>query len=263
MTSLTANSELDATERTRVLVVDDERLARDRLAELLGRIPEVEYAGEASDGAGAIDQIQLLSPDVVFLDVQMRDLSGLDVVGLLDTKMRPQIVLVTAYDRYALQAFEAGVVDYLLKPITEERLRAAIVRCRSSRNRDWTKQPQSSVSGGTTAHLRRLVGRKGTRFYVIPVEEILYIEYNSGIVRLITAQENLRTDYVLKDLEPYLSPALFARFNRTCIVNMHHVREFNPIGHGSYSAILSNRREIDTSRQYAPAIRRQLGWLRW
>jgi two-component system LytT family response regulator len=251
------------TQKSSVLIVDDERLARDRIRELLGNIDDVECAGEAADGLEAIEKIEKLRPDIVLLDIQMRGLNGVDVVQGLDPQRIPHIVFVTAHDKYAIQAFELNAVDYLLKPVAEDRLRSAIQKCKkligTSVHRR-IEEIQAALMQGRPAYLQRLIGRKGQHFHVIPTRDICCVYIEHKMVHLVTLTDSYWTTYSLKYLEPNLNPNTFQRLNRCYIVNLQYVKEFSPAGHGAYTALLANGREIVVSRQYAPILKRHVGW---
>jgi len=241
----------------KILVVDDERPARDRLVRLLSLVTGLELLAPASDGLVALDAIATHRPDAVFLDVQMRGLSGFDVVAALPSDP-PRIVFVTAYDRYALQAFEVNAVDYLLKPVSETRLQEAVARLRERDANAGVARLLASMQQGPP--LQRVVGKHGNTLHVLPAETIEAFVSEQELVFAHTATGRFLIDKTLRDLEARLDSLRFVRVHKQAIVNVDKVRVLEPTGAGGTSARLNGGQSIPISRRYAQPLRRMLAW---
>ncbi len=203
---------------TRVLIVDDERPARERLQRLLGGLEGVSVCGEAGDGVAAIEQIRELRPDVVLLDVEMPGCRGTEVAASLP-EPRPYIIFCTAYDHYAVEAFELRAVDYLLKPVTRSRLEQALAKTREAAPK--LPAPQ------------RFLARAGERYVVIPVADIVAFLSESGLTKLCTRDREYWMDPTLNDLEARLDAAHFFRISRAALVRLDEIKEVAPLPGGS------------------------------
>jgi two-component system, LytTR family, response regulator len=254
-------------ERIRTLIVDDEKPARRRLAELLGREPDIEIAGEARDGREAVDLVRAEAPDLMFLDIQMPDLDGFGVLGALPPELHPLTVFVTAYDRYAIQAFEAHAVDYLLKPYSDQRFEGALRRaCQFLRARGADDGPQRvgpppddrapEPAGG---HLERLVLKSAGRVTFIGVEDVDWIEASGVYVSLHVGPRAHLYRSSLAHLLQRLDPKRFVRVHRSAAVNTERIRELQPRSHGDYTVVLKNNTELVMSRGFRPQFEH---WLR-
>jgi two-component system LytT family response regulator len=241
----------------KVLIVDDERRARDRLVRILAAFPDVEVAGEAGDGIAALETIGTARPDVVFLDVQMPGLSGFDVLAELPAG-RPLVVFVTAYDKYALQAFEVSAVDYLLKPVEEERLARAVAKLRDQAARDGIDRLQATLQKSQT--LQRIVGKRLQKLHVLAVDTIDAFVAEDELVFAVNASGRFLVDRTLRDLESRLDPERFARVHKRAIVNLAKIKEIEPIVKAGASARLESGQTIEISRRYAHELRQKLGW---
>lgn len=242
----------------RVLIVDDERRARERLARLLAPLPEIEVAGEAADGLAALEAIGALRPDAVFLDIQMPGLDGFEVLRAIPEPRRPLVVFVTAYDQYALQAFEVSAVDYLLKPVEEERLMRAVARLREQASRDGVARLLTAL--GKARPLERVVGKRLHRLRVLPVETVEAFVADGELVFAVTADGRFLVERTLRDLEAGLDPDRFARVHKQAIVNLAKLAELEPIVKGGATARLAGGEVIEISRRYAQGLRQKLGW---
>ena len=250
----------------RVLIVDDESLARERMRTLLAAHPDVEIVGEALDGVQAVREIQEHAPDLVFLDIQMPRLDAFGVIEQVGVENMPSVVFATAYDEFALRAFEANAVDYLLKPVGRERLDATLQRVRA-RIRDHSAQGLGAEflkwlaeRGGVKTEYRERFAVRGTGgFQMVPAREILYVEAADNYVRLHTrdAEHLLRSS--ISDLQAELDPREFVRVHRSAILNVNAVEAIQPWGMGEFMFVLVNGAKVNSSRRYRKDIRRVFG----
>jgi two-component system LytT family response regulator len=245
----------------RTLIVDDEAPARERLRNLLADNELVELIGEAKDGAEAVEKIERLSPDLVLLDIQMPVLDGFEVIETLDAP--PAIIFVTAYDEYAIRAFEVNALDYLLKPFSQERLQRAIARAHEElvAGSDFAGRigPLLESLREEKRHLTRVAVRKAGRFLVVDVRDIDWMEAREGGVLLHVGAEEHSVTRTLTELERRLDPSLFFRTHRSIIVNLDRVKEVVPWFAGSHRLRLTTGAEVDLSRSRAKELREILG----
>ncbi len=226
----------------RVMVVDDEQPARERLCDLLRPFPEVEVVGEAENGEEALELIARLKPDAVFLDIQMPGCSGMEVAASLPPE-RPKVVFCTAYDRYALEAFEVHAVDYLLKPVNRVRLARAVERLRAERR---------GASVEAVLHDSppvRFLARKANRYRVIPRDQVQCFVSDGGLTQLWTGDQFYWMDPTLNDLELRLERAGFFRISRQALINLDHLQEVVPLLGGYGQVRLAGGRTLDVSRR--------------
>lgn len=248
--------------KLRTLIVDDEAPARERLRRLLAGNELIELVGEAKDGVEAVEMIEETSPDMVLLDIQMPVLDGFGVIEALQEP--PAIIFVTAYDEYAIRAFEVNALDYLLKPFSQERLNKAIERAHEELS---TGQEFADRIGPLLESLReekryaeRIAVREPDRILVLDVEEIDWIEARQGQVVVHVGQEEHVLARTLASLEARLDPTLFFRAHRSVIVNLDRVKEIIPWFAGSHKLRLTTGAEVDLSRSRGKALREILGW---
>ncbi len=247
------------------LIVDDEPLARELLRSLLANIPDITVVGEAGDGLAAVDEIERLRPDILFLDVQMPELDGFQVVRELDAERLPVIIFVTAYDQYAFRAFEISAIDYLLKPFDEERLGRAVERARShlsGRERsDLDKRVLDLLHSvtGREQHLDRLVVRTDERAILVRTADIDWIEASGKYVKLHVGRAEHTLRESMSRLEDQLDPRAFIRISRFCIVNIDRIREFQPWFQGDYVIILQDGTKLTSTRGYRDRVQGLLG----
>ena len=246
----------------RVLVVDDEELARARIKELLADIPDVEVAGEAENGLRAVDAVGELTPDVVILDIQMPGMDGFEVVEALTRA--PLVIFATAFDEYAIKAFEVNSVDYLLKPISKERLGEAIERARSLLDDTPQLDGQMARLAGLirSREVRRLPAVKGKKIVLIDLDDIVWIGVEDELVFVHTASEKYMMNVTMAELESRLDPRVFFRSHRSSIVNLNHVKEIVPWFSGKYKIIVDDetKSELVLSRARARGLREILPW---
>jgi two-component system LytT family response regulator len=245
----------------RALIVDDEPVARRRLKKLLESEPDVTVTGECEDGLQAVGAIGRLRPDLVFLDVQMPGLDGFDVIGAIGSSRMPPTIFVTAYDQYALRAFDAHAADYLLKPFDRARLSQAIVRARAlALGSDAVGQRLLSLVSAIRAErpLERIVVRSGGRIYFVRTEEIDWIEAAGHYLTLHLGREVHLIRDSIRHLEARLDPARFLRLHRSAIVNVDRIKELQKSFHGEYLVTLETGARVQAGRAYTERIERLL-----
>ncbi|MGO9093775.1 MAG: LytR/AlgR family response regulator transcription factor [Bryobacteraceae bacterium] len=248
------------------LIVDDEPIARRVLREELEQIRDVEIVGEAEHGQEALRQIAALEPDVVFLDLQMPGMGGFDVIRKLEGGKLPIVVIVTAYDQHAIQAFEAGAVDYLLKPVTETRLRKALDRVRQLRGKrleiaeSLAQLAAASSAPQAAVRTRKIVGRKGEEYFLLDVEEVLAFQADGDLVWIVAGQQRYLATQSLRALEERLKGQSFRRVHRNALVNVGHVRKMSSMSSQRWLLTLNNGQELIVSKRQAHAVRDMLRW---
>jgi two-component system LytT family response regulator len=252
-------------ESIRVLIVDDEAPARQRLIDLLQRDSQVKVVLEARDGQTAVEMIQSAQPDLIFLDVQMPELDGLAVIETVGATQMPLTVFVTAYDQHAIRAFEANALDYLLKPFSDERLEATMVRAKARLDERSVQAFAHGVlrmmSGkpATDRRLDRLVVKSGGTTRFVPVADIDWIEGAGVYVNLHVAGKELLYRAALNELAESLDPLRFVRVHRSAIVNIDSILHLEPISHGEFEVILKNGARSRVSRTYRALLEKRLG----
>ena len=239
----------------RTLVIDDEQPARDRLKQLLSAHADVEVVGEADDGVEAAEQIAALSPDLVLLDIQMPGASGLDVAASLG-KPRPAVIFCTAFDQYAVDAFELSALDYLLKPVNRARLAAALDRVRAATAaasasaeataRDRAIEQLTQASGMAPT---RFLAKRGNRFRVVPAGEVVAFTFDDGITHLVTATEQLSMQPTLASLARRLDAGNFFQVSRNAIIRLDAVKEARPFSDGTGEILLANGQTMIVARR--------------
>ncbi len=234
----------------RALIVDDEPLAREAIRDFLLADREFQVAAECRDGAEAIRAIQQLSPDAVFLDVQMPGLDGFAVVDAVGAERMPLTIFITAYDQYALRAFEAQALDYVLKPFDDDRVMRVLQRLKR-RFRDQARTPEGE----------RIALKSGGRVVFVPRSTILWFAASGNQVKVRTTGEPLVIRDTIKNLEGRLDGDNFVRIHRSAIVNVEHVREIRPWYTGEYIVVMSDRHELTLSRGYRANLPRLRGAL--
>ena len=275
----------------RTLIAEDEPPARKRLRKMLKPLEtdgRIEVVGEASDGVEALDILKKEAVDLLFLDIRMPELDGFDVLKRLKKEHQPIVIFTTAYDNYALKAFEANAVDYLLKPIDKKRLLESVGRAekvskgaddrsleeqRLNKLLDWldskevTMPSDKAASEGST-YMRQISIPYRDRILVIPVERLVSAEINEGITRLCTIAEGNEApkprvrqhivNYTLEQLEEHLDPSMFMRVHRSSIVQIDHIQEMIPWFSGRYKLILAGQHEVIASRERSKQLKERL-----
>ena len=234
--------------KIRTLIADDEPLARQRVRLLLDEEPDMEVIGESRDGFEAADQIQAAQPDLVFLDVQMPEMDGFEVLRRVPPALLPVVIFTTAYDRHALRAFEVNALDYLLKPFKPDRFKEAVQRARARLGhgspdpqlKALLRQLHATVAGGG-----RIFVRSSERILFLKPGEIDRVEAAGNYVVLHSGKEQHILRETISAMEARLAPAGFMRISRSAIVNLAGIREIKPVGSGRYSLLLKNGTRLD------------------
>jgi two-component system, LytTR family, response regulator len=243
----------------RVLIVDDEPLACERLRTLLKAERDIELMGEFHDGRSAAEAIRTLSPDLVFLDVQMPEMDGFAMLDSLPTP--PAVIFVTAFDQFAIRAFEVCALDYLLKPFDRERFAKALARGRAECERRSTSDLGARLQSlltelqGRKQYLDRLVIRAGGRVLFLRVDELDWIESAGNYVKLHAGADEYLYRETMSRMEATLDPGRFARIHRSTIVNVERVKELHPMFRGDYAVILRDGRQLTLAKAYRDRLK--------
>ncbi len=251
--------------KIRTLIVDDEPLGRQRIRTLLADDCDVEVVGECSDGTQAVSAIERLRPDLVYLDIQMPEVDGFAVLDRIASERMPTIIFVTAYDRYAVQAFKVHALDYLLKSFDRERfqdsLRRAKDQIKNSREGLWSERLVGLLEDLQVQRKRltRLVVRSAGRIVFLPVEEIDWLEAADNYVRIHVNRESHLIRETLQSLEARLDPLKFLRIHRSTVVNFDRIMQLQPLFHGDYLVRLKDGTELTLSRNYKVKLAGSLG----
>lgn len=250
----------------KVLVVDDEPLARSGIADLVARDPELEVVGQCGDGRSAVEKIRALAPDLVLLDIQMPEMDGFEVIQEVGPDRMPAVIFITAYDQFAVRAFEVHALDYLLKPFDDERFAAALARTkRALRDNEvgqlsqrllglletagHDKAPATGISPAPgQPYLSRLVVKNAGKVSFVRVDEIDWIEAADYYVRLHVARKSHLLRETMSALEEQLDPARFFRVHRSAIVNLDRLVEIQPYFHGEHVLVLQDGSKLKLSR---------------
>ncbi|MDQ4123308.1 MAG: LytTR family DNA-binding domain-containing protein [Acidobacteriota bacterium] len=240
----------------KVLIVDDEQLARERVRRHLRDEPDVEIVGEAGNGREAVTAIEEKKPDLVFLDVQMPEMNGFEVLKALNESKIPAIVFTTAYDQYAIQAFEFHALDYLLKPFTRERFKRAVRHAREQfeilRQSGNLDERLVSLLENLKArkYLERIVVKTSGRVFFIKTDEIDWIEAAGNYLKLHVGRDAYLVRETMQSIETKLDPEKFFRIHRSTLVQIDRIKELHPLFGGDYAVILRNGTELSLSRNY-------------
>lgn len=262
--------------RIRAIIIDDEPLARERIRTLLREESDIEIAAECGDGRKAVAAIRRHAPDLVFLDVQMPELDGFGVLEAVGAERVPVVIFVTAYDKYALRAFDVHALDYLLKPFDRDRFHRALGRARAQLRgqrdsadrrllalldevRGAVAPASSRTSSGAPRRLERLVVKSAGRVFFLRTEEIDWIESAGNYVKMHAGRDAHLVRETMSALEAQLDPAAFVRIHRSTIVNLARIRELQPMFHGDYTVLLRDGRELTLSRNYRDRLEKLLG----
>ncbi|MBS1855267.1 MAG: response regulator transcription factor [Acidobacteria bacterium] len=230
------------------VIVDDEDLARGYLRELLAAYPEIRVVGECANGFEAVKTIAEVAPDLLFLDVQMPKLDGFEVLELIEGERVPAVIFVTAFDQYAMRAFDAHAVDYLLKPFDAARLARAIERARERVGARRLPREAAAAARPPGERPRRIVVRDGARVHVIPIAKLDYVEAQDDYVALHSEGRSYLKQQPIAEIEGLLDPAAFVRIHRSAIVNLERVARIEPYTKDSRVAILHDGARLPVSR---------------
>ena len=250
--------------RVTVLVVDDEPIAREGLRRLLGRQSQVESIAEARNGREAIALIRVQKPDLVLLDVQMPRTDGFAVVNAIGAEHMPAVIFVTAHDQYAIRAFEIAAIDYLLKPVTEERFalafKRAVGKLRNGPDEEGTRQVSAmlDVVADPPRQLERFAVRSGERTIFVPVDAVDWIEAFQNYVRLHVGSATHLLHVPMNTMEAVLDTDRFLRIHRSHIVNVQRIAQLWSIAHGQFVIELTSGQRLQSGRTYGERIRRAL-----
>jgi two-component system LytT family response regulator len=248
----------------RVLIVDDERLARDKLRRFLSEAEAVRVIGEAANGPDAIERIEAEHPDLVFLDIQMPGMDGFAVVEELQDEALPAVVFVTAHDEYAIRAFEVEAIDYLLKPFDRLRLRQTLDRVRRRRKREpgeIVEKLRRLLAAGADPRrpLHRIAIRSGGRIQSVRVEDVSWFEAADNYLKIHTGKAIHLVRETLSALERRLDPEVFIRAHRSAIVKIESIREVESLFHGDYEVVLRTGERIPVGRKYRDRLLQAMG----
>jgi two-component system LytT family response regulator len=241
----------------RTLIVDDEPLARERIKRFLADERDLELVGECAAGREAVAAIHALRPDLVFLDIQIPELDGFGVVKAVGVAEMPAVIFVTAYDRYALQAFDVNALDYLLKPYNHERFRKAVERARAQLSNGAKGELNERLLSllenfktEPTRHLERLMIKSSGRVFFLRADELDWIEAEGNYLRLHAGKESHLLRETMNRLASKLDPDKFLRIHRSTLVNIERIKELQPLFSGDYVVILRDGKQLTLSRSY-------------
>lgn len=246
-------------EKIRTLIVDDEPLARRNLRVLLEKDPQIEIIEECRNGREAVKAINTLSPDLIFLDIQMPEMDGFDVLAHVGPEHIQAIIFVTAFDQYALKAFDVHALDYLLKPFDDERFSHALRRAKaqieaheinrlSKRLLALLEERESELKGDQKTYLTRLMIKDSGRVRLLKVDDVDYVEADGNYAKLHVGRATHLLREKMNDLEGRLDPARFVRIHRSIIVNLDRIKEMHPHFNGDYIVVLEDGRQLRMSR---------------
>jgi len=247
-------------DKIRTLIVDDEPLAREGIRLHLEEHPDIEIIGECGSGEAAVQQIEARDPDLVFLDIQMPGLDGFAVLEEISNGDLPAVVFVTAYDQFALRAFEAHALDYLLKPFERERFNKALERVRNQlrgqSNGAVDERLRNLVASlsGKERFLERLVARTGGKILILRVDDVDWVEAAANYVRVHIGARQYLVRETMTNLELRLDPERFLRIHRSIIVRKDRIKELEPLFQGDYSIVLVDGTRLTSSRGYREGI---------
>lgn len=263
----TAVSKLD------VVIVDDEPAARRTLREFCGKEPDLRVVGEYGDGRAALEALRAHPPHLLFLDIQMPFLNGLATARGLDPQSLPMIVFVTAYDQYALEAFEVSAIDYLLKPFDESRLRKTLAQVRRRRQTEGSGDQQQAALLSLLAQLERradpasdaqprLLAEHGDTMHMLDIRQIELVESDRNYVKLVVGKDTFHARSTLQQAEQATRAETMLRISRSCLVNMRHVREVTRTPRGDFILVMAGGRTVTSSEGFREPVRSYLGKLK-
>jgi two-component system LytT family response regulator len=244
----------------RAAIVDDEPLARRRIRNLLSESTDIDIIAECANGKDAIESLDAALPDLLFLDIQMPEVDGFDVLQGIGVGRVPAVIFVTAYDQFALRAFEAHALDYLLKPFDDERFGVAVERARErirqQQNGDVDRRLEALLTNvrGDQGYMRRLVVPSGHRNIFVRAEQIDWIEAERNYIRLHVAGKSYLLRENLTHIATVLDPAMFCRIHRSTIVNVDRIQSVESLFHGEYQVVLHDGTKLTSGRSYRQSV---------
>lgn len=244
---------------TTCLIIDDEKLARDLLREYLEGFPQIEVIGECAKGSEAVEKINELTPDLIFLDVQMPGMTGFDVLDEIDHD--PYVIFTTAYDQYAIRAFEKNAVDYLLKPLDEERFTQAVNRAlkrKTAEQSNFEELLRSIKAEGKGTFDSHIFVQKSEKLFNLPVEEIVFLEASGDYTVITTKVDQFVSSSGIGKLEEILNPDTFIRVHRSTIINLNFLKEIERHFNGGMVVKMQSGKSFPVSRTYAKLIRKKV-----
>ncbi len=246
--------------KIKTIIIDDEPLARKRVAHLLKNEPDIEVTAECGDGLTAISAINQHSPDLIFLDVQMPEVNGFEVLRELDPDSAPFVIFVTAYDQFTIQAFDAHAVDYLLKPFGEERFRQAVNRARQRIRPESLYQPDERLLrlldhlNLNKGFLERLIVTHRDRLIIVPIDTVDWVETYGNYLKIHSGGKTYLIRETMNKLSARIDPKKFLRIHRSTLVNLDRIKELQPMFGGQYTIVLSDGAELTLSRNYRKSV---------
>lgn len=250
----------------RALIVDDEQLARKRMRSMLDSRSDLQVLAECVNGKEAATAIKQLKPDLVFLDIQMPELDGFELIQSLDPSELPFIVFVTAFSEHAIQAFEINALDYLLKPFDVDRLTKSVERAKQqihlgqSSDADFDQRMINVIDElKSSAYVERLALKSDGRVHLVPTDDIVWIEAAGNYVRIHLQSRQFLLRETMKSLEHRIDPTKFIRIHRSTIVNLKYVQSLEPTFHGDYQVMLTDGNSLPLSRKYRAIMRERFG----
>ncbi len=249
----------------RVLIVDDEPLARKGIRRLLEKEPDIEIIGECSDGLEAVETINNEKPDIVFLDIQMPELDGFGVLEALELPQLPIIIFITAFDEFALKAFEVHALDYLLKPVKAEKFQHALQRARAVLHFKQTDQFQKQLESmlqyvsSKRQYLERLIVKDVKGIVIVYVSDVDWFEAYGDYIRIHEKGKKYLLRKTMNTLESGLNPENFARIHRSTIVQINRIKKLQPLNNGDYVIFLEDGTQLSLSRTYSKAFLEKIG----
>lgn len=251
--------------RIRCLIVDDEPLAREKLRGMLKKHSEVEVIGECANGREAVTAVQKEHPDLLFLDIQMPEMDGFGVLKAISDENLPRVIFVTAFDKYALRAFEVYALDYLLKPFDRDRFEKALQRAHQEIQREKGGDTNQRIIAlleelkHKPKYLDRIVIKSNGRIFFLKSEESDWVEAEGNYVRIHSGKETYLIRETISSLETQLNPKRFLRIHRSTIVNIERIKELQPWFHGDYRILLKDGTQLTMSRSYREKLHEILG----
>ncbi len=249
----------------KVLIVDDEPIARKGIRRLLEKEPDIEIIGECSDGLEAVERINDKKPDIVFLDIQMPELDGFGVLEALEPSQIPVIIFITAFDEFALKAFEVHALDYLLKPVKAEKFQHAIQRARAilqfKQTDQLRKQLESMVNyvSAKKQYVERLIVKDVKGILIVPATDVDWFEAYGDYIRLHTKGKKHLIRKTMNEMDESLNPEFFARIHRSAIVQISRVKKLQPLNNGDYVTFLEDGTQLSLSRTYSKFFLEKIG----